>query len=140
MSSKKSYSFRNLMPISDDLQELWAIFETFCLNSGNAKLKFFVEHNQHCYAKVWWFYLIAFPTFVCILIMVDLWYIRSQNTMALVLSDKLSTVAFIPFPAVTICPATKLSAKRFNFTAFRMKYAINWPNSLENISNDELEN
>lgn len=123
-----------------DFQALWAIYKAFCLNSGNAKLKLFGEQNHHWCAKVWWFCLIALLLFICISLMTSSWHTHTQNPITLVLADKLSTVSSIPFPAVTICPAIKISAKQFNITAFKMKYAINWPNSLKNITSDELVN
>lgn len=119
------------------MQTVWSIYETFCSNSGNAKLKLFGEQD-HWQAKLWWFCLVALPLFICISLMASLWHTHAQHPITLMLADKFSGVSSIPFPAVTICPAIKISAKQFNITAFQEKYENNWPNSLQNISDDEL--
>lgn len=52
--------------------------------------------------------------------------------------DKLATISSIPFPAVTICPPVRIDVNRFNLSDSIAKHANTWPDSLKNMSIDEL--
>lgn len=75
---------------------------------------------------------------VCVYLIVDLCLKRSRYPTTVVYDDKISTVASIPFPAITICPPVRIASDTFNLTDFVGKHKENWPNSLANVTSEEL--
>ncbi|XP_031622961.1 pickpocket protein 28-like [Contarinia nasturtii] len=69
--------------------------------------------------------------------MADIWQKRAHHPVTVTFDDKHTTVASIPFPAVTICPSTRVSMKKINLTDFYEKYHDNWPDSFENATIEE---
>lgn len=109
-----------------------------CKNSEILSLKYSADRNRHWFERMWWFCLVAVSFCYCAYLMNKIWHRRSLHPVNVVLDDKISTIDAIPFPAVTVCPATKISAKKLNITEFKLKYTKKWPQSFQNASSEEL--
>lgn len=120
------------------LQTFWRAIEKRCKDGGISSLKYFADRNRHWLERFCWFCLVIVSLFVCCYLMVELYRRRSRQPVSVVFDDKISTIDSIPFPAVTVCPATKIAASQLNITEFSRKYSANWPKSFENASHDEL--
>lgn len=70
--------------------------------------------------------------------MAGLWEMRAELPIIANFDDKLATISSIPFPAVTICPPVRIDVNHFNLSHFIEKYAKTWPDSLDNMTIDEL--
>lgn len=120
------------------MQTCWSAIEKRCKDGGISSLKYFGDRNRHWLERLWWFCLVIVSIFVCCYFMVEINRRRSSHPVSVVFDDKISTIDSIPFPAVTVCPATKIAASQLNITAFSRKYSANWPKSFENATHDEL--
>lgn len=62
---------------------------------------------------------------ICVFSTCNLWEKWCENPVIVSSSNKPMSVGEIPFPAVTICPLTKFSTEKFNFTrAYRSIFKI----------------
>lgn len=115
----------------------WGMFVEFSSNSTVHGVKYLGERRRHWVERSFW--IIAF--FVSVIgcsIMIHKIYEKWQLSPVIVsFAEKSTPVWQIPFPAVTICPETKILRKHLDFThAYKLVFA----NQKENMTNGELRN
>lgn len=72
--------------------------------------------------KIWWILAFILSIFLCTYATMDIWKTWNDNPVVVTINDKLTSIASIPFPAVTICPTKKFSLNES--TALFYRYYI----------------
>jgi acid-sensing ion channel, other len=124
------------MKYGGPLQAAWALFSDFTNNSTVHGVKYLGERRRHWAERVFW--IIAF--FISVVgcsIMIHKIYEKWQLSPVIVsFAEKSTPVWEIPFPAVTICPETKLLKKHVDFTK---GYLAVMREETANFTNDEMK-
>ncbi|XP_062557741.1 pickpocket protein 28-like [Armigeres subalbatus] len=87
--------------------------------------------NVHIAERTWWFSWIFAGILACVLAMVTLHGKWNQSPVVISYGRKLLPVWAIPFPAITVCPLSRVQVKFFNSTDVFVRLHG------ENISDDE---
>lgn len=109
--------------------------------------KFLNKNNKVNFAKiifdnffvyrVWWIIAVIISMFLCSSLIQDLWEKWKESPVIISLDHRLDSIGTIPFPAVTICPLSKLSINKFNYTdTYRSILKLDGEKS-RNLSNEE---
>lgn len=99
------------------LAAAWGLFADFSNNSTVHGVKYLGEKRRHWVERAFW--IIAFiVSLVGCLILINKIYVKWQESPVIVsFAEKSTPVWEIPFPAVTICPETKVLKRHVDFTA-----------------------
>lgn len=87
--------------------------------------------------RISWFSALALSFIFCAYFIGDLLYRRVNYPVTVVYDDKIAMIGSIPFPAVTLCPPTRVAVNAFNLTNFLEKFSNNWPDSFVNATPEE---
>ncbi|XP_035900497.1 pickpocket protein 28-like [Anopheles stephensi] len=93
------------------------IFRDYCANSSIHGFKYFVGANRTRAEKIWWATMCILSIYGCgslIQTVFDKW---RRDPVVVTFAEKPTPIYDIPFPAVTICPITKVKSSVLNFTA-----------------------
>uniref|UniRef100_A0A182WEP0 Pickpocket n=1 Tax=Anopheles minimus TaxID=112268 RepID=A0A182WEP0_9DIPT len=93
------------------------IFRDYCANSSIHGFKYFVGSNRTRVEKIWWVAMCILSIYGCgslIQTVYDKW---RRDPVVVTFAEKPTPIYDIPFPAVTICPVTKVKSAVLNFTA-----------------------
>lgn len=67
--------------------------------------------------SVWWTVAMALSMYLCMRTICCVWSKWKHNPVILNFNTKTTSIGEIPFPAVTICPVTKMSKTKLDYTA-----------------------
>lgn len=87
--------------------------------------------------RLWWFTVFAVSVCGCSLLIHEVYQKWSNNPVIVTFDDHPVPVWMLPFPAVTICPGTKIRRKAMNFTADFYQF-IDFEGSRENLDKDRF--
>lgn len=68
------------------------------------------------FKRIWWAIAIALLISLCGFLGLKTWQVDGYDRIILRYAKEPSSIEIIPFPAVSICPVTKVSARKFNYT------------------------
>lgn len=87
--------------------------------------------------RLWWIVSIILSICLCLLTIYGHQQKWSESPVIISYDAKLISIGTIPFPAMTVCPATRISSQKFNFTkAYRSLYKLDGLSS-PNMTSDE---
>lgn len=67
---------------------------------------------------MFWILIFILTSCTCIILTWKTWYKWNNHPVIISFNNKISPISVIPFPAVTICPESKISRAKFNVTKF----------------------
>ncbi|XP_061724413.1 uncharacterized protein LOC133530509 [Cydia pomonella] len=66
--------------------------------------------------KIFWAILTVTSIFLCVWACSKAWYKWQYNSTIITVNEQLMFATEVPFPAVTVCPQTKVNQDRYNYT------------------------
>lgn len=87
-----------------------------------------------CQNRVWWILAFGVSLFLCGYFILKMWTKWEETPVIVTFAEQSMPVWSIPFPAVTICPVTKTSMEKLNFTNV---VRISSQGGLDNLTNEE---
>lgn len=88
-------------------------------------------------SRIWWISAIILSIYLCSSTIYGLKQKWNIAPVIISYNAKLLPISTIPFPAMTVCPATRISAKKFNFTkTYRSLFKLDGQNT-PNITTEE---
>ncbi|CAH1995080.1 unnamed protein product [Acanthoscelides obtectus] len=96
-------------------------FREYCENTSIHGFKYLAENRTVC-ERIIWFLLISLSIAACGFWIIRIYYKYVTSPVIVSFATKESPLHAIPFPAVTVCPMTKVRKSVFNFT--RVVYDI----------------
>lgn len=66
--------------------------------------------------RVWWSIVFVLSVITCAYLITKTWIKWQENPVIMSFSHKQTAVWEIPFPAITICPLTKVQNTMYNYT------------------------
>ncbi|XP_059608203.1 pickpocket protein 28-like [Phlebotomus argentipes] len=107
---------------------LWAFFSEYCNNSSIHGVKYLGERRRPWAERVWWGVVFLLSIYSCFSFIGSSWRRWHQSPVIVTFADKSTPVWQIPFPAVTICPETKVKMEYLNYTkAFNQLRSMHSP-------------
>ncbi|XP_055693357.1 pickpocket protein 28-like [Lutzomyia longipalpis] len=113
---------------------LWGFFSDYCYNSTIHGVKYLGERRRPWIERVWWGIAFGFSIFLCASFIWSSWKRWQQSPVIVTFADKSTPIWQIPFPAVTICPETKVTIEFLNFTK---SYNLYTEGGNDNLTEDE---
>ncbi|XP_058837402.1 pickpocket protein 28-like [Topomyia yanbarensis] len=95
---------------------LKSLFLEYCSNSSVHGIKYFACKRRTIYEKIWWIVMFFISLYGCGRLIENVYNKWDQTPVIVSFSEKSTPVWQIPFPAVTICPETKVKSQYLNFT------------------------
>uniref|UniRef100_A0A1B0DLX3 Uncharacterized protein n=1 Tax=Phlebotomus papatasi TaxID=29031 RepID=A0A1B0DLX3_PHLPP len=95
---------------------IWGFFSDYCNNSTIHGVRYLGEKRRPWTERVWWIVVFIFSISACSLLIWSSWKKWDDTPVIVTFADKSTFVWQIPFPAVTICPETKVKTEYLNFT------------------------
>ncbi|XP_040164851.1 pickpocket protein 28-like [Anopheles arabiensis] len=92
------------------------IFRDYCGNSSIHGFKYFVGNGRTRAEKVFWIAMCVLSIYGCASLIETVYDKWTRSPVVVTFAEKPTPVHDIPFPAVTICPVTKVKSKVLNFT------------------------
>ncbi|KAL9702139.1 hypothetical protein quinque_005657 [Culex quinquefasciatus] len=94
-----------------------SLFLEYCSNSTIHGIKYFGCKRRTLYEKIWWIVVFLLSVYGCGRLIQNIYRKWDQTPVIVSFNEKSTPVWQIPFPAVTICPETKMKLQYLNFTA-----------------------
>ncbi|XP_052892633.1 pickpocket protein 28-like [Anopheles moucheti] len=91
-------------------------FRDYCANSSIHGFKYFVGSNRTRVEKLWWIAMCILSIYWCSNLIQTVYDKWRRDPVVVTFAEKPTPVYDIPFPAVTICPITKVKSRSLNFT------------------------
>ncbi|XP_063370282.1 pickpocket protein 28-like [Cydia amplana] len=89
--------------------------------------------------KIFWAILTVTSVFLCLWACSRAWYKWQHNSMIITVNEQLMSATEVPFPAVTVCPQTKVNQDRYNYTKLMIAVTNFTKNSnLHRATKDEI--
>ncbi|XP_058461711.1 pickpocket protein 28-like [Malaya genurostris] len=95
---------------------LKGLFLEYCSNSTIHGIKYFACKRRTIYEKIWWIVMFFVSLYGCGRLIQNVYRKWEQTPVIVSFSEKSTPIWQIPFPAVTICPETKVKSQYLNFT------------------------
>uniref|UniRef100_A0A182PJH0 Pickpocket n=1 Tax=Anopheles epiroticus TaxID=199890 RepID=A0A182PJH0_9DIPT len=93
------------------------VFREYCANSSIHGVRYLDRNGRSACERFWWLVVFLFSMLGCS-VMIHKTYVKwKQVPIIVTFSEKTTPVWDIHFPAITICPETKVSAEKLNLTA-----------------------
>uniref|UniRef100_A0A1S4HE31 Amiloride-sensitive sodium channel, other n=2 Tax=Anopheles gambiae TaxID=7165 RepID=A0A1S4HE31_ANOGA len=93
------------------------VFREYCANSSIHGVRYFDRNERTVCERFWWLVVFLLSMLGCG-VMIHKTYVKwNQVPIIVTFSEKTTPVWDIHFPAITICPETKVSAEKLNITA-----------------------
>ncbi|KAL1396786.1 hypothetical protein pipiens_010269 [Culex pipiens pipiens] len=102
-----------LAPFRSGLKDL--LLE-YCSGSSIHGVQYMGCRNRSWCERFWWMVVFAMSVGSCAFLIRETYVKWVQTPVIVSFAEKSTPVWQIPFPAVTICPQTKVQSKKFNFT------------------------
>uniref|UniRef100_A0A182MR04 Pickpocket n=1 Tax=Anopheles culicifacies TaxID=139723 RepID=A0A182MR04_9DIPT len=93
------------------------IFRDYCANSSIHGFKYFVGSNRTRVEKIWWISMCILSIYGCGSLIQNVYDKWRRDPVVVTFAEKPTSIYDIPFPAITICPITKVKSSVLNFTA-----------------------
>uniref|UniRef100_A0A182MXN7 Pickpocket n=1 Tax=Anopheles dirus TaxID=7168 RepID=A0A182MXN7_9DIPT len=94
-------------------RSLWV---DYCMNSTIHGFKYLVGNKRTTIERVWWVIVCLLSLYGCGRLIHSVYTKWDQNPVVVTFAEKPAPVFSIPFPAVTICPETKVRKKVLDFS------------------------
>nr|XP_029720869.1 pickpocket protein 28-like [Aedes albopictus] len=118
------------------LEESKKLAIEFCDNTSIHGVKYFVGSNRALIEKVWWIVVFLLSLYGCGRLIQTVYMKWDREPVIVTFAQKPTPVFQIPFPAVTICPETKVKAANLNFT--KTYYYSRFPLLRKQLTDDQL--
>lgn len=99
------------------------LFREFCSNSTIHGISYIGSKRQSICEKFWWILVILVSLYGCGNLIDNIYRKWEENPVIITFDEKHTAVWEIPFPAVTICPESKVKKAFLNFTESFYKFA-----------------
>lgn len=134
-SDNESKSGKETRKNKGRLRGAWSLFGDFSNGSTIHGVKYLGERHRHWSEKIFWIIAFLISASGCFLMIQK---ISNRLQYSPVVEENSTPVWHIPFPAVTICPETKVMGHIVNFTkAWHEVMADNFPDNTT-LTDDEL--
>ncbi|XP_037040054.1 pickpocket protein 28-like [Bradysia coprophila] len=90
------------------------LFGEYCANSSIHGVKYLGEKKRHWIERCWWIIGFAISFICCGGLIYKIFNKWNVSSVIVSFAEEPTPVWHIPFPAVTICPTTKINATMFN--------------------------
>lgn len=117
------------------LEESKKLAVEFCDNTSIHGVKYFVGSNRALIEKVWWIVVFLLSLYGCGRLIQTVYIKWDREPVIVTFAQKPTPVFQIPFPAVTICPETKVKASNLNFT--KTYYYSRYPLLRKQLTDDQ---
>uniref|UniRef100_A0A182Q221 Pickpocket n=1 Tax=Anopheles farauti TaxID=69004 RepID=A0A182Q221_9DIPT len=97
----------------DGNRSLWV---DYCMNSTIHGFKYLVGNKRTTIERIWWFIVCLLSLYGCGRLIHSVYTKWDQDPVVVTFAEKPAPVFSIPFPAVTICPETKVRKKDLDFS------------------------
>ncbi|XP_039443656.1 pickpocket protein 28-like [Culex pipiens pallens] len=97
--------------------DLRRLLQDYCSNSTIHGIKYFSCKQRTVLERIWWIAVFLLSIFGCGQLIINIYRKWDQSPVILSFNERSTPVWQIPFPAVTICPETKMKSQYLNFTA-----------------------
>ncbi|XP_048000716.1 pickpocket protein 28-like [Leguminivora glycinivorella] len=88
----------------------------FTSTSSLHGMHYITERGLTRLEKIFWAILTLTSIFLCLWACSRAWYKWQHNSMIITVNEELMSATEVPFPAVTVCPQTKLNQDKYNYT------------------------
>ncbi|XP_058125994.1 pickpocket protein 28-like [Anopheles ziemanni] len=113
------------------------IFEDYCVNSSIHGFKYFVGSSRTIAEKIWWLVVCIVSIYGCARLINTVYDKWRRNPVVVTFAEQPTPIHDIPFPAVTLCPITKVKTSVLNFTALYLQTVQH--NTKHNISEEDYD-
>ncbi|EDS44436.1 amiloride-sensitive Na+ channel [Culex quinquefasciatus] len=120
LQSKEVQPVSKWSKIRSGLQDL---FMEFCRHSTIHGISHIGSRQRSLFEKFWWAFVFLLSMYGCAKLIDDMYRKWDENPVLVAFDEKATPVWNIPFPAITICPETKIQKNHVNFTDLFMRYA-----------------
>ncbi|XP_053658997.1 pickpocket protein 28-like [Anopheles marshallii] len=93
------------------------VFREYCANSSIHGVRYFDRDERTSCERFWWLVVFLLSMAGCGVMIYKTYVKWNQVPIIVTFSEKTTPVWDMHFPAITICPETKISVAKFNFTA-----------------------
>lgn len=105
--------------------QFWKICIDYIENCTVQGVRYIAEKNRHWLEKIFWIASITICFVLCSLTISEIYESWDQDPMLVTFGDSAISISDIPFPAVTICPLTRIDKDKLNFTEICHKFLHN---------------
>ncbi|CAH0564375.1 unnamed protein product [Brassicogethes aeneus] len=95
-------------------------FREYCVCSSIHGFRYFGEKRTY-FERGWWFIVFSITLGICIFFIREVYLKWDRSPVIVSFATTQTPIYQIPFPAVTICPETKLQQNLFNYTEILQK-------------------
>ncbi|XP_019525011.3 pickpocket protein 28-like [Aedes albopictus] len=92
------------------------LFLEYCSNSSVHGVRYFGCRERSLCEKFWWVVVFVLSVGSCVMLILKTYQKWDQTPVIVSFNEKSTPVWQIPFPAVTICPQTKVKSEILNFS------------------------
>lgn len=110
--------------------KVWRFFTDYIENCTIQGVKYIGEKNRHWIEKLFWIVAITCCFITCSFLIYEIYKKWLQDPLLVTFADSAIPISDIPFPAVTICPLTRIDKEKLNFTEICHKLLHNKSESL----------
>lgn len=103
-------------------QAIWELFSDYSNGSTIHGLRYLGEKRRHWSERIWWAVACLLSLVICGHLIQATWQKWDQFPVLVTFAEKSTHINQIPFPAVTICPSTKIKQSLFNYTTAYNQY------------------
>ncbi|XP_049542464.1 pickpocket protein 28-like [Anopheles darlingi] len=93
------------------------VFQEYCTSSSIHGVQYFDANGRTSCERFWWLVVFLLSMGGCCMLIYKTFCKWEESPIIVTFSEKTTPVWEIPFPAITICPETKVQSKKLNFTA-----------------------
>ena len=120
------------------LAAIWGMFADFTNNSTVHGVRYLGERRRHWSERTFWIIAFLISITGCSVLIYNIYNKWQLSPVIISVAEKSTPIWEIPFPAITICPQTKVKNDFLNFTK-AFKIMINTPSDEPyNLTTDEL--
>uniref|UniRef100_A0A182MXN6 Pickpocket n=1 Tax=Anopheles dirus TaxID=7168 RepID=A0A182MXN6_9DIPT len=112
-----------------------SVFRDYCANSSIHGFKYFVGSGRTRFEKIWWVAMCILSLYGCVSLIGTVYEKWRRDPVVVTFAEQPTPIYDIPFPAVTICPITKVKSSVLNFTAVYQRVV----KGFGNISDEEYD-
>ncbi|XP_055840709.1 pickpocket protein 28-like [Episyrphus balteatus] len=125
-------SVRNTIKYGTKFQALKGIFIEYFEESSIHGFRYIGEQKRPALDRIFWLLAVILSISTCCYLLCNIWEKHTNKSFILTFDENLTNVWEIPFPLITICPATKTHTNIFNYTKI-----LNKLSNGENITKEE---
>ncbi|XP_063378688.1 pickpocket protein 28-like [Cydia fagiglandana] len=88
----------------------------FARNSSLHGPRYLTARGLHLIERLFWGIIFVTSVCLCVWAMSNVWFKWKTSPIIISVNEQLSSITEVSFPAVTVCPQTKVNQKYFNYT------------------------